>query len=53
MDKPEQSRKDRYIQFPLNFLQKTFENPTEGFNLIVNFGIMNYALKFEFDITEV
>jgi hypothetical protein len=47
------NRDDRYIQFPLCLLQETYKNPTDGFNLILDFGIVNYALKFKFEITEV
>lgn len=51
MDKPK--REDRYIQFPLCMLQKTFEDPEKGLNLIINFGIVNYSQKFSYDISEV
>jgi hypothetical protein len=42
-----------YIQFPLCLLQRTFEDPEQGLNLILRFGIVNYAKKFEYSITEV
>lgn len=46
-------RKDRYIQFPLCLLMETYRNPRDGFNLILNFGIVNYAKSFKVDISEV
>lgn len=42
-----------YIQFPLCLLQKTYEDPVKGFNLILEFGIINYAMKFKFTLNEV
>ncbi|MHC1778460.1 MAG: hypothetical protein AB9834_23865 [Lentimicrobium sp.] len=47
------NRDDRYIHFPLCLLQSTYENPVKGLNLILGFGIVNYAKKFEYTITEV
>jgi hypothetical protein len=47
------NRDDRYIQFPLCLLQSTYENPVKGLNLILCFGIVNYAKKFDYTITEV
>lgn len=44
---------DTYIQFPLCLLQKTFEDPVKGFNLILEFGIINYAMKIKFSLNEV
>jgi hypothetical protein len=47
------NRDDRYIHFPLCLLQTTYENPVKGLNLILGFGIVNYAKKFDYTITEV
>ena len=49
----EKKREDRYIQFPLCLLQQTYQNPANGLNLILNFGIVNYAMKFNYNIVEV
>lgn len=46
-------RKDRYIQFPLCLLMETYKDPGAGFNLIVRFGIVNYAKSFKYSIEEV
>lgn len=44
---------DRYVQFPLCLLQKIFEDPKKVFNLILDFGIVNYAKKFTYNLEEV
>ncbi|MDP3643136.1 MAG: hypothetical protein Q8S54_08095 [Bacteroidota bacterium] len=49
----EKKREDRYIQFPLCLLMQTYQNPANGLNLITGFGIVNYAMKFKYDIVEV
>lgn len=46
-------RDDRYIQFPLCLIQKTYEDPKQALNIILDFGIVNYARKFDYDIHEV
>jgi hypothetical protein len=42
-----------YIQFPLCLLQLTYGAPEKGLSIILNFGIVNYGLKFKYDIKEV
>ena len=46
-------REDRYIQFPLCLVQGTYQNPNNGFNIILDYGVVNYAKSFKFDIKEV
>lgn len=41
-----------YIQFPLCLLQETFRNVEEGLNLILDFGIVNYARKLPYSLEE-
>jgi len=52
MGKPK-PKDEPYIQFPLCLLQSTYGNSTEGFSHILNFGIVNYSQKFDYNITEV
>lgn len=49
----EPKREDRYIQFPLCLLMQTYQNPTTGLNLILCFGIVNYANSFKYQMPEV
>ena len=49
----ETKREDKYIQFPLCLLQQTYLNHKTGLNLILDFGIVNYAMKFKYEIEEV
>lgn len=42
-----------YYQPPLCLLQETFNNPTEGLNIISSFAIVNYAMKYEININDV
>jgi hypothetical protein len=53
MDTTKKPKEAPYIQFPLCLLQNTYGDSTEGFNLILNFGIVNYSQKFDYNITEV
>lgn len=48
-----QAQERRYIQFPLCLLQRTYENPQEGFNVILDFGIVSLAQKTKYDIKNV
>jgi len=44
----------KYIQFPLCLLRMTYHNPFEGFNSILNFGIVHYSKSFtSYDIKDV
>lgn len=45
--------KERYIQFPLCLFMETYLDPLKGIHLILNYGIVNYAKKFKYDISEV
>ena len=49
----EDKRNDKYIQFPLCLMQETYRNRKAGLNLILDFGIVNYGMKLNFDISEV
>ncbi len=53
MTTEEKVREDKYIQFPLCLLQLTYLNPNEGLNTILNFGIVHFGMRFEYNITEV
>ena len=47
-------REDRYIQFPLCLLRRTYQNPAEGLNTILDFGIVHYSKSFKaFTLDEV
>ena len=46
-------RDDKYIQFPLCLLRQTYSNPETAFDLIVNFGIVHYAMSFEYNMVDV
>ena len=43
----------RYIQFPLCLLMETYMNANNGLNLILHFGVVNFAKKLNYNITEV
>ena len=43
----------RYIQFPLCLIQETYQNSYNGLNVILDYGIVNYAKSFKYDIKEV
>lgn len=45
--------KERYIQFPLCLLMETYSDPYKGINLILHYGIVNFAKKFDYDISKV
>ncbi|NWJ49577.1 MAG: hypothetical protein HXX14_01820 [Bacteroidetes bacterium] len=50
----EVKREDRYIQFPLCLLQQTYQNPKQGLNMILDYGIVYYAKSIRnYTITEV
>lgn len=42
-----------YIQFPLCLQMLTYDDPHRGFNIILDYGIVRYAMKFDYDIIEV
>lgn len=42
-----------YLQFPLCLLGETYKDPERGLNLIIGYGIMNYALKLKYDLRDV
>jgi hypothetical protein len=43
----------KYIQFPLSLLWETFTDIEKGLNLIIDFGIINFAIKQKFELSEV
>lgn len=43
----------RYLQFPLCLLQETYEDPEDGLNLIIDFGIANFATKQTYSLRDV
>jgi len=48
-----QEKKYAYLQFPLCLLGETYKDPERGLNLIISYGIMNYALKMKYDLMDV
>ena len=46
-------KKYAYLQFPLCLLGETYKDPERGLNLIISYGIMNYALKMKYDLMDV
>lgn len=42
-----------YLQFPLCLLKETYANPERGLNLMISYGIVNYALKLKYDMKDV
>lgn len=42
-----------YLQFPLCLLMETYRDIDRGLNLILSYGIMNYALKLKYNIDDV
>lgn len=42
-----------YLQFPLCLLKETYSNPELGLNLIIDYGIVNYASKLSYDLQDV
>lgn len=42
-----------YVQFPLCLLMETYTNAHNGFNMIIHFGIVNFAKTFKYNINEV
>ncbi|MDP3442491.1 MAG: hypothetical protein Q8T08_06470 [Ignavibacteria bacterium] len=49
----EKKREDRYIHFPLCLLMQTYQNAATGLNFILDFGIVNYANSFKYQMPEV
>jgi len=43
----------RYIQFPLCLLKETYTDPVKGIDLILAYGIVNFALKQKFNMHDV
>lgn len=48
-----QEKKYAYLQFPLSLLGETYKDPERGLNMIIGYGIMNYALKLKYDLMDV
>lgn len=44
---------DKYIHFPLNLIQITYQDHNKGWDIIISFGIVNYAKKIKYDINNV
>jgi hypothetical protein len=43
----------RYIQFPLCLLRETYPNPVRGLDLILAYGIVNFALRQKYNMQDV
>ncbi len=43
----------RYIQFPLCLMTETYKNREHGLNLIINFGIVHFALSQKYELFSV
>lgn len=39
-----------YLQFPLCLLRETYSDPVNGINLIIGYGIINYAIKQKYTL---
>ena len=42
-----------YLQFPLCLLGETYKDPEHGLNMIIGYGIMNYAKKLPYELNRV
>jgi len=51
--KTEEKKEYNYVQFPLCLIRETYKDVAEGAELILCFGIMNYAIKLKYDLREV
>lgn len=49
----EKNKEYAYIQFPLCLLQETFKDLCDGLNLILSYGIVNYAMKLPYKMDAV
>ena len=42
-----------YLQFPLCLIKETYEDIKEGINLMIYYGIVNYAKKLKYSLNDV
>lgn len=47
------NREYGYLQFPLCLIRETYRDVEDGLNLILSFGIVNYATKLDYYIVDV
>jgi hypothetical protein len=52
MDK-EKLKEYGYLQFPLCLIMEIYRDVERGLNLIISYGIMNYAIKLKYDLQDV
>lgn len=43
----------KYLQFPLCLVKETYVDPVNGINLMIGYGIINYALKQQYELRDV
>ena len=46
-------KEHRYLQFPLCLLKETYTDPVAGINLMIGYGIINYAIKQTYALRDV
>lgn len=51
--KKEKIKEYGYLQFPLCLIKETYKDIENGLNLMISYGIVNYALKLDYDMTDV
>ncbi len=42
-----------YLQFPLCLIRETYKDVTEGIEMIISYGIVNYAMKLPYEIENI
>lgn len=42
-----------YVQFPLCLLKETYSNIEKGLHMMINYGIVNYAMKIKYNLFDV
>jgi len=49
----EENKEYGYVQFPLCLLQETFRNREKAINIMLDYGIVKYAMTFDYAINDV